>query len=271
MLLISAPRATPPGSCGARPARSHLRQTVTAFVIAMLFVSACSDPEPSDTTTVSAPESTTSQVPSTAVQSIPPPTTAAPGTDIEALLIPADAAPTGTELTFEHGDDAVLQPVQASAPDAQKAIRDGWVSTRLRIFFNPDMLAALESAELGAYSTNFATPGHWSVGSWVSQYQDAAAAQRALALMVREFGSVWQLTRGDDPGLGEESAAFHGATELANGTPTTIYAWRAGPYVLELIAHGSVEAGASELHDIAAGMAARIPASTTESPGRVAP
>jgi hypothetical protein len=180
---------------------------------------------------------------------------------LDAIVLAGSEPPTGTELSFEDAENAGLQPVQDSEPEVQSTVQQGQVDTLIRLFFTPEMLEALDAGPeaLAEYAPEFARSGHWSVGSWASAYETQDAAAAALALILDEFVATWQLERLDDPGLGDEGAILVGEPPQAFGVPTTIYLWRSGPYLLEVVAHGSVEADADEIRSIAEGMQSRVP------------
>jgi hypothetical protein len=178
-----------------------------------------------------------------------------------AIVLAKTEPPTGTEFSFEDAENAGLQPVQDSEPEVQSAVQLGQIDTLIRLFFAPEMLEALDAGPeaLAEYAPQFARSGHWSVGSWASAYEGPDQAAAALALILDEFVATWQLERLDDPGLGDEGAILVGEPPQAFGVPTTIYFWRSGPYLLEVVAHGSVEADADEIRSIAEGMQSRVP------------
>lgn len=181
--------------------------------------------------------------------------------DIGSIALSQSEPPTGTAFVNEDGNTAITQPVQDSSSEVQRAMREGAIATIFRLFFTPDMLEALNSgpAAMDDYSSSFDSAGHWSVGSWVTAYEHPDAAERALKIILEEFSTTWQLTRLDDPGLGDEGAVFTGNPPQAAGVPTSIYFWRASRYLLQVVAHGSVEPGADEIHAIALGMQSRVP------------
>lgn len=183
------------------------------------------------------------------------------GEALDAIVLAGSEPPTGTKLSFEDAENAGLQPVQDSEPDVQSAVQQGQVDTLIRLFFTPDMLEALDEGPdaLAEYAPKFVRSGHWSVGSWASAYETQDAAAAAIGLILDEFVATWQLERLDDPGLGDEGAILVGESPLTFGVPTTIYLWRSGPYLLEVVAHGSVEADAGEIRSIAEGMQSRVP------------
>jgi hypothetical protein len=178
---------------------------------------------------------------------------------LDAIVLPESNAPTGTEFAFEDAD-AGVQPVQASSPAVQDAARTGQVGSLIRLFFTPKMLDALQAGQeaMDVYAAEFDRSGQWSVGSWASAYDTPDAAADALVIVLGELATTWGLERLDDLDLGDGGAIFGGRSPVALGTPTTIYFWRNGSYLLEVVAHGSVEADADELRSIAEGMQARV-------------
>ena len=137
----------------------------------------------------------------------------------------------------------MTQTVQVSTPEIRERFQEGVIATIFRLFFTPEMLNALLAgpATMDDYAATFASSGHRSVGSWVSVYESPEAAASALKVGIEEFTTVWQLRRLDDPGLGEKGAVLAGKPPQANGVPTIIYCWRSGPYLLEVVTHGSVD------------------------------
>jgi hypothetical protein len=181
---------------------------------------------------------------------------------VDRVVVAETEPPTGTTFSFADAETAIYQPVQGSPPRTQDAIQRGYRAALIRLFFTPGLRRALERgpAAIRRYRPSFDTVGHWSVGSWAAVYEDEASASAALTLIRSELETAWGLEEVAPADLGDEGAIYGGTTPLAEGFPTTIYFWRSGPYLLEVVAHGSVEAGAEELRAIAEGMQERAEA-----------
>lgn len=197
----------------------------------------------------------TSAIPSITVEPSTTATEAPPGTDL-LLTIPISDPPKGMVFDAEDlGEAARLHLLDLSPPEVVDAVRVGWVAAVLRQYWSPEFMDDVFSGN-PIPQKKFKHSGYWTVLSGAALYEDPRSAEAALAVYIRDYPASWGLDEVGKAELGDGGAFFKGPNPVG-GAPQIVIVWRTGPYLLHVVASGSIEADAQEIRQIAEGMQSR--------------
>ncbi len=178
---------------------------------------------------------------------------------MSAIVLAETKPPMGMVFDAEDlGEGAIDHLLSVSPSEVREGVEQGWVDAVLRQWWTPEFLAAVEQGTVEEFSKHFRRSGNWTVLSGASAYEDAESAAAALQVYLEDYSANWGLTEAGHPKLGDEGSIFEGPNPIG-GAPMVVYVWRAGPYILHILATGSVEADADEIRAIAEGMNDRVP------------
>jgi hypothetical protein len=160
------------------------------------------------------------------------------------------------------GDAAREHLLDLSPPEVAEAVQVGWVDAVLRQYWSPEfMIDVFSGKEIPEKS--FKRSGYWTVLSGAALYEDPGTAESALRAYMEDYSDSWGLREVGEAGLGDDGAIFKGDNPVG-GAPQIVIVWRNGPFLLHLVATGSIGADADEIQRIAEGMESRAEG---ESPG----
>lgn len=142
-----------------------------------------------------------------------------------------------------------------SPSEVRQAVEQGWVDSVLQQWWTPEFFEAINSG-VEFPKKRFRQSGNWTFLSGASAYEDAVGAAAALDAYLEDYRANWGLTETGKAELGDEGAILEGPNPIG-GAPQVVYVWRHGPYILHVLATGSVEADAEQIRAIAEGMQGR--------------
>ncbi len=179
---------------------------------------------------------------------------------LDAIVLAESDPPTGMVFDAEDLGEAARDHLLSISPsEIHQAVEQGWVDAVLRQWWTPEIFQAVNAGTVEEFSKNFKRSGNWTVLSGASAYEDAESAAPALEAYLEDYRANWELREAGKARLGGEGAIFEGPNPIG-GAPQVVYVWRAGPYILHVLATGSVEADADQIRAIAEGMQARADA-----------
>lgn len=189
---------------------------------------------------------------------VEPSTTASeapPGPEIVAT-IPISEPPRGMVIDAEDlGDAAREHLLDLSPPEVAEAVQIGWVDAVLRQYWSPEFMNDVFSGK-EIPERSFKRSGYWTVLSGAALYQDPGSAEAALRVYIGDYSASWGLREVGETELGDGGAMFEGPNPVG-GAPQIVIVWTTGPYLLHVVATGSIEAVADEIQLIAEGMESR--------------
>jgi hypothetical protein len=193
--------------------------------------------------------------PGTPTVTAEPSTTASEEPDLLAT-IPISEPPKGMVFDAEDlGEAAKDHLLDLSPTEVVEAVYVGWVDAVLRQYWSPEFMEDVFAGN-PIPPKSFERSGYWTVLSGAALYEDPESAEAALAVYVEDYPASWGLDEVDGAKLGDDGATFKGPNPIG-GAPQIVIVWRSGPYLLHVVATGSIEADADEIQRIAEGMQAR--------------
>jgi hypothetical protein len=170
--------------------------------------------------------------------------------------IPISEPPQGMVFDAEDlGDDARKHLLDLSPPEVAEAVQVGWVDAVLRQYWSPNFMEDVFSGST-IPSRRFERSGYWTVLSGAALYESPGTAEAALGVYVEDYSASWGLREVGQTQLGNGGAIFKGPNPVG-GAPQIVIIWTTGPYLLNVVATGSIEADADEIQRIAEGMESR--------------